>query len=218
METKGVAMATVTEPTASDGPLAAIRRFASARAAEPARETCELCAGSLASRHQHLVELSSRRLVCSCDACALLFSARQSATYRRVPQRIEFLPNFRMSDLQWESLLIPINLAFFFHSTPAGRVLAVYPSPAGATESLLGLGTWHTLVEENPILAEFEPDVEALLANRMGRAREYYRVPIDQCYKLVGLIRLNWRGLSGGMEAWEKIGQFFEGLREQSQS
>jgi hypothetical protein len=77
----------------------------------------------------------------------------------------------------------------------------------------LGLEAWHTLVEDNPVLGEFEPDVEALLVHRIGSAREYYRVPIDECYKLAGLIRLYWHGLSGGLEVWEKVGQFFAGLR-----
>jgi hypothetical protein len=95
-------------------------------------------------------------------------------------------------------------------------VVAFYPGPAGATESLLDLGGWHELARENPILADMEPDVEALLVNRVGSAREYYLAPIDACYKLVGLIRSSWRGLSGGAEAWEAIGQFFAELRERS--
>ena len=48
------------------------------------------------------------------------------------------------------------------------------------------------------MLAELEPDVEALLVNRMKGERAYYRAPIDECFKLVGLIRMHWRGLSGG--------------------
>ena len=57
-----------------------------------------------------------------------------------------------------------------------------------------------------------EADVEALLVNRIGHVRgfaapEYYVLPIDECYKLVGLIRANWRGLSGGTEVWQEIGQ-----------
>jgi hypothetical protein len=45
------------------------------------------------------------------------------------------LANFEMSDGQWESLLIPINMAFFFRSSIEGRMIALYPSPAGAVES-----------------------------------------------------------------------------------
>ena len=53
-----------------------------------------------------------------------------------------------------------------------------------------------------------EPDVEALLVNRVGAVREYFIVPIDECYKLVGLIRLHWRGLSGGASSGERSAAF----------
>jgi hypothetical protein len=129
---------------------------------------------------------------------------------------MESLTDFRLTDGQWENLHLPINLAFFVVSTPTGRVLALYPSPAGATESLLGLETWQDLVAENPVLEELRADVEALLVNRLGSTREYYRAPIDECYKLVGLIRANWRGLSGGTEVWEEVGRFFTSLKERS--
>jgi hypothetical protein len=109
-------------------------------------------------------------------------------------------------------------MAFFFHSSPVGRMVAMYPSPAGATESLLSLEAWNEIAHENPHLEKMEPDVEALLVNRIGHARgftkaEYYVLPIDQCYKLVGLIRSQWRGFSGGVEVWQQIGEFFGGLR-----
>ena len=68
----------------------------------------------------------------------------------------------------WESLQLPINLAFFLPSTPAGRVVAFYPSPAGATESLVPLEAWQTLIDDNPVLGNLHPDVEALLVNRVA--------------------------------------------------
>lgn len=181
-------------------------------------EICELCGAALPSEHQHLIEPESRRLACSCDACAILFSGQQGAKYRRVPRRVEGLPDFRMTDEQWEILHIPINLAFFFRSVPAQRVVVLYPSPAGATESLLSFESWCELEEANPVLREMEPDVEALLVNRVRQKRDYYRVPIDHCYKLIGIIRANWRGLSGGTEVWEAIDQFFAGLHAQWKS
>ena len=95
-------------------------------------------------------------------------------------------------------------------------MLALYPSPAGAVESLLTLEAWQALVDENPVLSELEPDVEALLVNRMKGERAYYRVPIDECFKLVGLIRIHWRGLSGGTEVWDEVGRFFTSLQERS--
>jgi hypothetical protein len=179
-------------------------------------ERCELCSADLAPEHQHLIEPASRQVLCCCDACGVLFSDPRSARYRRVPRRVQFLPNFRMSDAQWDELHIPINLAFFYPSSPAGRVVALYPSPAGATESLLPLEAWQGLAKDNPLLGELEPDVEALLVNRVGQTREYYRVPIDECFKLVGLLRTHWRGLSGGAAVWDEIGRYFASLKEKA--
>jgi hypothetical protein len=193
--------------------LAALRRFAKPRTPV---ERCELCDAPLADEHAHLVEPTDRRLICACDPCALLFCYREGSKYQRVPRRVDFLPNFRLADEEWEALHLPINLAFFLHSSPAGRVVAFYPSPAGAMESLVGLEAWAELAEANPVLRELEPDVEALLVNRVGETREVYRVGVDLCYHLAGLIRLHWRGLAGGQAVWEEISRFFVGLKERS--
>jgi hypothetical protein len=50
--------------------------------------------------------------------------------------------------------------------------------------------------------------VEALLVNRIQGARDYFIVPIDECYKLTGIIRRYWSGISGGDEVWEQIRLF----------
>lgn len=112
--------------------------------------------------------------------------------------------------------MLPIQLAFFFDSTPDNKVIALYPSPAGATESLLPLEAWDEIVAQNSSLQKMEPDVEALLVNRVGEKREYFIAPIDECYKLVGVIRLKWHGLSGGTEAWKDIDGFFASLKERA--
>jgi Family of unknown function (DUF5947) len=196
---------------------------------------CEMCSQPLPEVHQHLVEIAPQRLICVCDACSLLFSNQGAEQkYRRVPRRSLFLPDFRLSDSQWDSLLIPINMAFFFPSTPQGRVVALYPSPAGAMESLLELDSWNEIVDQNAVLQAMEPDVEALLVNRIGRlghqgpaasyrdsaagAQEalHFLAPLDECYKLVGVIRANWRGFSGGKKVWDEIDGFFVDLRARS--
>jgi hypothetical protein len=128
------------------------------------------------------------------------------------------LSEFSLSDVEWESLALPINLAFFFYSTPQQKMNAMYPSPAGATESLLPLTAWKSLAERNPVLTTIEADVESLLVNRVGAKREYYIVPIDVCFELVGLIRTHWRGLSGGDEVWEEVQKFFAKLKANSRS
>lgn len=114
--------------------------------------------------------------------------------------------------------MLPIQLAFFFNATPEQRVVALYPSPAGAMESNLTFETWQEVASDNPILQKMEADVEALLVNRVANKREYFIAPIDECYKLVGIIRANWRGLSGGTEAWAKIDGFFTQLKQRSRT
>ncbi len=194
-------------------PFSVLRQFV--REKEPL-ERCELCSMALVEEHQHLIEPAARKLLCSCDACSILFSERSDLKYKRVPRDVQFLHEFRLTNAQWDQLMIPINMAFFFFSSPENRVIVLYPSPAGATESLLRLESWNEVVRENPLLQKMRPDVEALLVNRLGKVAEHYLVPIDQCYKLVGLIRAKWRGLSGGTEAWEEIHKFFETLSQKS--
>lgn len=183
---------------------------------QPAAEHCELCEAEIGREHAHLIEPESHRLLCACTPCALLFDRPDAVRYKRVPRRASRLADFAMSDAQWDAFLIPINLAFFFHSGTQHCVLAMYPGPAGATESSLDLDAWDDLAAANPALAQLEPDVEALLVNRVQDAREYYRVPIDRCYELVGQIRSNWHGLSGGAAVGEAIQTFFAGLREEA--
>jgi hypothetical protein len=117
--------------------------------------------------------------------------------------------------------MVPINMVFFFKNSLEDRMVAMYPSPAGATESLLALESWNDIVARNPVLGGVEPDVEALLVNRLGYSRgysapEYYLLPIDECYKLVGIIRAHWKGLSGGTELWQQIAEFFKNLKSRS--
>jgi len=178
-------------------------------------ERCDLCSLELAPEHQHLLSVESRQISCACDACSILFSD-QTKRFRRVPRRGIFLPDFRLTDEQWNGLMLPIQLAFFFNATPEQRVVALYPSPAGAMESNLTFESWREIVAGNPILEKMEADVEALLVNRVGEKREYFIAPIDECYKLVGILRANWRGLSGGTEAWGKINDFFAQLKARS--
>jgi hypothetical protein len=197
-----------------------LRRLAAPPTAQPVEqlERCELCGERIAPAHRHIVDLHARSLLCACRGCAILF-ARPGAGgdhYRLVPERRLVLDGFRLDDVQWAALAIPVDLAFFFSSSSAGRVVAVYPGALGATESQLELDAWHEIVTENPVLDELEPDVEALLVNRAGGRREHLLVPIDDCYALAGIMRTHWKGFAGGAEVWHEIDAFFDRLREQA--
>jgi len=184
-----------------------------------ARERCDLCGVGLLSEHEHLIDPKTHKVVCACTACGLLFPSTGQTKYKRVPRRIRYLKSFRITDGQWDGLLVPIGVAYFLKSSVEARVVSFYPSPAGPTESMLSLDVWEDIVQENPSLAEMESDTEALLVNRLEHIRhgsEYYLVPIDKCYELVGLIRSRWRGLSGGTEVWEEIRRFFKELKERA--
>ena len=62
-----------------------------------------------------------------------------------------------MTDAEWDGLLIPINLAFFLQNSMDSRVSALYPSPAGATESLLPLEAWSSIVKRTRCCANWSP-------------------------------------------------------------
>jgi hypothetical protein len=194
-----------------------LQRLAQRRPASPKeepREQCELCGRPLAAEHRHVLDLENRNLLCACRACALLFDRRAAGGghWRLVPERRLRLDDFRMPDDQWERLQIPVDMAFFFHNTGAGRVMAYYPSPMGPTESQLELEAWNELEAANEILGSLEPDVEALLVNRARGERRTWLVPIEDCYALVAVIRTHWRGFSGGREVWQQLERFYSEL------
>jgi len=182
--------------------------------ATQAEEACELCAEPIGADHRHLLDLPRQRLLCACRPCSILFDsdAAGGGHYRLIPDRSRFVVDLDLDDALWESLRLPVDIAFFFYSTPAGRVVAFYPSPMGATESQLELGAWNELEARNPVLGDLQPDVEALLVHRANGAAEHWLVPVDRAYALVGVIRTGWKGFSGGKEVWAEIDRFFTDL------
>jgi hypothetical protein len=198
--------------------LGRLRELLKPRPQKAVEERCELCGAPLPAEHRHLVNLESRGLLCVCRPCGLLFTQAGAAggKYKTVPERYLFVRDLVLTDAQWEGLQIPVSIAFFFYNSGLGHTAAFYPSPAGATESLLPLATWEELTAKHPVLAGLEPDVEALLVYKRSDGFECYVVPIDACYELVGRIRLRWKGFQGGEEAWSEIDAFFAGLRQRS--
>jgi hypothetical protein len=180
----------------------------------PPAERCDICGTALPDDHRHLLHLEERRIVCSCEACWALHSG--DAEYRPAGMRTVWLEEFDCDDELWGRFQIPIGLAFFMRSSVSGGVVAFYPSPAGATESELSFEAWEELVERNPPLADLDPDAEAMIVNRLAEPPAYVIAPIDECYRLVGLIKSRWEGISGGAALQEAVPQFFDSLRARS--
>ena len=195
-----------------------LRRFLqSAQRAKPG-ERCEMCTEPITEDHSHVIDLESRAIMCTCRGCYLLFthSGAGGKRHRAVPDRCLYAPSFALGSALWESIGIPVRMAFLFRNSVLDTTVAFYPSPAGATESLLPLGAWEEMLDSNSEFATVSPDVEALLINKNDAGFECFLVPIDVCYELVGLVRLHWRGFDGGTEAWEAIDGFFDKLRQRA--
>ena len=176
-----------------------------------ALEHCDLCGISIPEDHRHLLALVERRIVCSCEACWAMRAGE--GDYRPVGNRTLWLEDLDVPDEIWASFRIPIGLAFFMNSTVTSCVVAMYPSPAGATESELHFETWRQLVELNPVLDALEPDIEGLVANRLSDPPMYAIAPIDRCYALTGAIKMTWEGISGGTGVGQAVTRFFDELR-----
>ncbi len=177
-------------------------------------ERCEFCNTQIGPAHEHLVQPDARKLMCVCLSCACLFASSEKTKFRRVPRRVVALGDFKITDAEWDELAIPIGMAFFLKSDAKGSVAAIYPSPAGPVESLLSLAAWDAIAARSLAIRGMVPYVEGVLANRASG--EYYLAPIDECYRLTGLIRANWRGLSGGSAVWAEIRSFFEELHRRA--
>ncbi len=189
-----------------------LRRFVARPLGGDAPARCELCAEPIGEEHRHLADLTTRAVLCACRGCHLLFRPDGAGRYRAIPDRYRYDPAFRLSMADWEELNIPVRLVFVFRHSGHGHYVAFYPSPAGATESLLPMSTWAAILAANPSFADAAPDVEAVLLRRVGERVEGYLVPIDACYDLVGRVRAHWHGFGGGDELRAAVDAFFDRL------
>ncbi|WP_067473611.1 DUF5947 family protein [Nocardia amamiensis] len=195
-------------------PFRALQRIAADRTPPRAGERCEMCAEPIAGEHQHVVNVEGRQLMCVCRSCYLLFVDQNAELrYRAVPDRYLAFPDVTISQAEWDTLEIPVGLAFFFRNTPQGRTVAFYPGPAGATESELPLAAWDSVLQRHPELDVLVPDVEALLIRMpergTGQVGGCLLLPIDACYEFVGRMRVLWRGFDGGQDVRRYLEEFF---------
>jgi hypothetical protein len=195
---------------APTGALARVIRRSST--GESPSERCDVCGAAVPEVHRHMIEELDDGLRCACHACAVLFERDAAARgrYRLIPPARKRLPEMPLDDLG-----LPVGIAFLVTGDD-GVAVAHFPSPAGATRSEFDTDAWRRVVDAWPQLAELEPRVQALLLNTARGSREHWIVPIDDCYRLVAVVRQEWRGLSGGTAVWPAIADFFAGLGERS--
>ncbi|MCV7400530.1 hypothetical protein H7K24_10215 [Mycobacterium fragae] len=191
--------------------LSALRRTIRRPGSRPDEELhCQLCSAPVPELHRHMLDEHNGELLCACRACTVLFQREAAGRghYRLVPDRRRRLPPLPLGGLG-----VPVGLAFFTIDAD-GAVTAHYPSPMGATTSEVDAENWQAVLRDCPQLSELAPMVEALLVNTTRDAREHWVVPIDDCYRLVAVIRREWRGLSGGSTVWPAVDAFFAELNE----
>src|SRR5919107_2322646 len=89
-----------------------LRRFAEAEsekaAKAAAREHCDLCGEPIPPEHRHLLEVSTREMMCACRPCSILFDreAASEGRYRLVPGRPLFLRGLWVRDARGGRLRI----------------------------------------------------------------------------------------------------------------
>ncbi|WP_030379049.1 MULTISPECIES: DUF5947 family protein [unclassified Streptomyces] len=191
------------------GALARVIRGAADRRAAAA-ERCDLCGAPVPAEHRHLYDTEREELHCGCDSCVLLVAEGGAAggRYRPVPER-----RLRLPPVDIAALGAPAGLAFFVRHRD-GTVTGRYPSPAGATRWETDPDAWRAAVAGHPALATLEPEVEALLVNTTGDLSHHWLTPIDDCFRVVSVVRREWRGLSGGGRVRPAVEEFFEQLTE----
>jgi hypothetical protein len=191
----------------SRAPMKAI--FSLRRFVYPPVERCELCRASLPSKHAHLLEIAASEMRCACKSCADRYGTAEEGFLPIAPRK-ERLTTFELSDADWDGFQIPIDLAFLVRKN-AG-LAALYPGPAGIVQSEPDSSAWEALAACNPVLNELQPEVEALVVNRVHGRREAYRLSIDHCFSLAGTMRSQWHGLSGGPKVWDEIARYFDSI------
>jgi hypothetical protein len=146
-----------------------------------------------------------------------LFDRREAAggQLRRISDRRLRLAEVAGDELAWATFGIPVDLAFFV-ADDDGNVDAFYPGPAGTTRAPVDAGAWSALAVANPPIARMQARVEALLVRQHEARRAHFVVPIDDCFRLVGVVRSQWHGFSGGREVWRAIDEFFTALTERA--
>jgi Fe-S cluster biogenesis protein NfuA len=182
-------------------------------------EQCEMCGSPIGEAHDHVTRLDARELLCVCRACRLLFAHDGAARgkYRPVSERWLAGETYRLTDLEWARLGIPVRMAFFVMDSARGAPVGFYPSPGGVVEASVDDEAWTGIESAGAAFAALTPDVEAWLVDGRNKVGfDGWFVPLDACYELVARVRLHWSGFDGGDVARAKIDEFFASVRDRA--
>ena len=96
--------------------------------------------------------------------------------YKRVPRRVRFLADFRMTDSQWDGLMMPDQHGVLLQEHAAGAGGGAISQPGGRYR-IAAVRWMHgtRLSRRIRCSQEMEPDVEALLVNRIGLFARVHR-------------------------------------------
>lgn len=197
---------------------AALARLARANREREREPGCDLCGTPLESVHFHVVDREASRLLCACRACASSFAGTSARRHRAVPKQVRRDATFRLSDAELAALGVPVGLFFLCRRTNPARWVGFFPGALGPAEAEVDQAACAALAARSKLVATLEPDVEALLIRReRSGAESAYAVPIDECYRLTGLLRQFHRGFDGGDEARAVLEDFFAELARRSE-
>ena len=186
----------------------------------PAGERCDMCAEPITDAHQHVVDLESRALMCTCRACYLLFTAdRATLRYRAVPDRYLSFPDVTLGPARLGRPADPGRAGLPVPQLGAGPGGRVLPGTRGRHRVRAAARRLAADPGRPPAAGLLRPDVEALLVRGAGPDRaglDCHLVPIDACYELVGRLRSLWRGFDGGQQADAAIDAFFDDVGRRS--
>jgi hypothetical protein len=177
-------------------------------------ERCDICATPVGESHPHVLQIAPRAILCSCRSCAVLFadSSASGARFRTIPDQVLVDPRTPLGEAQWAALGIPVGLAFVVRDASGGA--AFYPSPAGPVQTEIDADAWAALVASVPLAGLVQQDVQALLIHRArGGGIECFVAPVDECFSLVGAVRMHWSGFDGGDEVRRVIAELLDRMR-----
>ena len=190
------------------------RRVGAGRAAQDRRHppgrlpanAARCAAEPIPEAHQHVVDLESRAMMCTCRPCYLLFTDSDAhLRYRSVPDRYFSFADFelgpgpvgRAGNPGGPGILLPQ-----FQARPDGRLLS-RARPAPPSPNFRWTPGRRAGGQPGPRRARpghggpADPRPPA----RTGPPADCHLVPVDACYELVGRLRRVWRGFDGGQEA-----------------